>query len=155
MQSDALIANKETGATQGYRVELDQGGYYAVAGKFAGATGFFSKVGFGSGPPSASADFNVKSALGTPGTSSLFVARVDAKSAFGWAGQAGGDNSGMATAPWDIALAAHPSHSATVAGLFNTTAIFGDQVTETLQGIGASNAFVVHLNSEAEYDYCK
>ncbi len=156
MQSDALVANKETGASQGFRLELDSNGYYAVAGRFAGATSFWSKVGFGSGLPGASADFNVKSALATPGASTLFVARVDAKSTFGWAAQAGGDNSGMATAPWDIVLAAHPSHSTTVAGMFSATAIFGDQVTETLQvAPGAGNPFVVHLNSEAEYDYCK
>ncbi|RYZ10213.1 MAG: hypothetical protein EOO73_01155 [Myxococcales bacterium] len=155
MQGDALVTNKETGASQGYRLELDSSGYYAVAGRFAGSTSFWSKVGFGAGAPSTGADFAVKSALATPGASTLFVARVDAKSVFGWAVQAGGDGSGMATAPWDIVLAAHPSHSTTVAGLFNSTAIFGDQVTETLQAIGTSNAFVVHLNSEAEYDYCK
>lgn len=157
MQSDALIANKETGAARGYRVELDQNGYYAVAGIFASSTSFFSKVGFGSGLPSGNADFDIKSALATPGPSTLFVARVDAKSVFGWAVQAGGDGSAMATAPWDVVLAAHPSHSTTVAGIFNTTAIFGDQVTETLQAApgAVGNPFVVHLNSEAEYDYCK
>jgi hypothetical protein len=93
----------------------------------------------------------------------LFVARADESSAFDWAVQAGGDNSGMITKPlWDVVLAAHPSHSATVAGIFNQSASFGDQVVETLSSpLGADGAsstlgspFVVHLNSQAEYDYC-
>jgi hypothetical protein len=155
LQSDALVS-AETGVCQGYRLELDERGYYAVAGRFGGAASFWSKVGFGAGPPSSGADFDVKSALGTPGASTLFVARVDDSSVFGWAAQAGGDNSGMTTAPWDLVLAAHPSHATTVAGMFNANAIFGDQVTEALQvAPGAGNPFLVHLNSEAEYDYCK
>jgi hypothetical protein len=157
IQSDALVSNKESGGSQGYRLELDANGFYAVAGTFVGSTSLWSRVGFGSGLPGVNADFTLKSALAAAGPKTLFLARVDAKSVFGWAVQAGGDNSLMTTSPWDVVLAAHPSHSSTVAGIFNATAIFGDQVTETLQAApgAVGNPFVVHLNSEAQYDYCK
>lgn len=156
LQSDGLIGNTLRQATQGYQLKLDANGAYALAGTFALNTSFWSSVGFGAGAPSGAADFTVKSAATTVGPQTLFLARVDAKSAFDWGVQAGGDNSGMTTAPWSIVLAAHPSHSATVAGIFNAPAVFGDQVTENLTAAPDSvgNAFVVHLNSEAEYDYC-
>ena len=88
---------------------------------------------------------------------------------FGWAVQAGGDNSGMTSLPiegqttpvWDVVMTAHPSHSATLAGIFNNGSTFGDQVTEGLQSWLAAdgslsnigNPFIVHLNSQAQYDY--
>jgi hypothetical protein len=157
IRTDGLIANPVSGASHGYQLKLDARGRYAVAGTFATGTSFWSSVGFGDGLPAGGADLSVTSALSKPGALSLFLARVDAESVFDWAVQAGGDGSGMTTAPWNLALAAHPSHSATVAGIFNASAIFGDQVTETLQSPsdGVGSAFVARLNSEAEYDYCK
>ncbi|HYQ17990.1 MAG TPA: hypothetical protein VEQ58_19590, partial [Polyangiaceae bacterium] len=157
LQSDGLIAAPSSGATRGYQLDLDARGFYAVAGTFAATTSFWGDLGFGSGKPASSADLSVKSAMARPGPLTLFLARVNQKSAFDWGVQAGGDFSGMTTAPWNVVLAAHPSHSATVAGIFNANAIFGDQVTETLAGAPdtVGNAFIVHLNSEAEYDYCK
>jgi hypothetical protein len=160
--SDGLVANPETGVTRGWQLKLDADGFYTLAGTFATSTSFWSKVGFGSGTPQITADLVISSAQRQPGPSTLFVARVDPSSYFKWARQAGGDNSGLGTAPWDVVLAAHPTHSATVAGIFNQTAVFGDQVTESLSSwldvTGAPSAlgspFVVHLNSQAEYDYC-
>jgi hypothetical protein len=163
IQSDGLIANPETGATRGWQLKLDANGFYAVAGTFATGTSFWSKVGFGSGSPQSTADLSIVSAQQQPGPSTLFLARVDENSAFHWAVQAGGDGSGMGTAPWDVVLTAHPSHSATVAGIFNVTATFGDKgktesLSSWLDATGApstlGNPFVVHLNSQAEYDYC-
>jgi hypothetical protein len=162
IQSDGLIANPETGSTRGWQLKLDAGGFYSVGGMFATGTSFWSKVGFGSGSPQVAADFSIASAQRQPGPATLFLARVNESSIFDWAVQAGGDNSGMATGSWDIVLTAHPSHSATIAGIFNQTRTFGDQVTESLQSwLNADGSpstlgspFVVHLNSQAEYDYC-
>jgi len=157
LQSDGLIAAPSSGATRGYQLDLDARGFYAVAGTFAATTSFWGDLGFGSGKPASSADLSVKSAMARPGPLTLFLARVNVKTAFDWGVQAGGDFSGMTTAPWNVVLTGQPSHSATVAGIFNANAIFGDQVTETLAGAPdtVGNAFIVHLNSEAEYDYCK
>ncbi len=62
------------------------------------------------------------------------------------------------TSTADLVMTAHPSHSLTVAGMFTANAVFGDQAAshETLSVAvgGAGNPFVVHLNSEEEYDYC-
>jgi hypothetical protein len=163
IQSDGLIANPETGSTRGWQLKLDLNGVYAVAGTFATGTSFWSKVGFGSGSPQSSADLSIASAQQQPGPSTLFLARVDENSAFYWAVQAGGDGSGMGTL-WDIVMTAHPSRSATVAGIFNMTATFGDQgksesLSSWLNVDGApstlGNPFVVHLNSQAQYDLCQ
>lgn len=157
LKSDGLIAtNLRAAAAQGYQLKVDAAGAYAVAGTFSSTGSFWSNVGFGAGAPSVGADFTIKSAATNVGPLTLFLARVDTKSAFGWAVQAGGDNSGMATTPWNIVMTAHGSHAATVAGIFNATADFGDQKIESLTGAPGTvgNAFVVHLNSEAEYDYC-
>jgi len=163
MQTDGLIADAAAGDTQGWQLKLDAAGFYAVAGTFTAHTSFWSKLGFGDGAPQAQPNIVIKSALRQAGPSTLFVARADDSSAFDWAVQAGGDNSGMITKPlWDVVLAAHPSHSATVAGIFNQAASFGDQVVETLSSPFDANGgpsalgspFVVHLNSQAEYDYC-
>ena len=108
---------------------------------------------------SNSFDLNIASLYQGPST--LYVSRVDAGAFFDWAVQAGGDNSGMgltprvALSPWDIVLTGHASHSVTVAGMFHTKAYFGDQVPEALDAVeGTGNPFVLHLNSQAEYDYC-
>jgi|GEM_PF-2009916 len=162
IQSDGLIANPETGVTHGWQLKRDDQGFYALAGTFASGTSFWSKVGFGADIPKNAADFSIKSAATQPGPATLFLARVSAGSVFDWAVPAGGDNSGMATTAWDVVLTAHASHSATVAGVFNTTATFGDQRKESLQAwLGADGAasavgggYIVHLNSQAEYDYC-
>jgi hypothetical protein len=125
-----------------------------MTGVFATRAGLWSKLGFGSGTPPVAPDLVVASLYQGPMT--LFAGRVDESAAFPWAVQAGGDNSGMAVAPWDIVLTGHSSHSLTVAGMFRTTAYFGDKVPEQLQSYEKiGNPFVVHLNSEAEYDYCK
>jgi hypothetical protein len=149
-----LIASVDKGlGARGYQLDLDYAGSYAVAGVFGSGTRLWSKLGFGSGSPPVASQITLASLYQGPLT--LFAARVDAECAFPWAVQAGGDNSGMATAPWDIVMTGHASHSLTLAGMFATTAIFGDQVTETLQSYEkVGNPFVVHLNSEAEYDYC-
>jgi hypothetical protein len=157
LNGDGLIAtNLRAGAAQGYQLKLDAAGGYAVACTFSSTNSFWSNVGFGPSAPSLGADFTIKSAATNVGPLTLFLARVDTKSTFGWAVQAGGDNSGMATAPWNIVMTAHGSHAATVAGIFNAKADFGDQKVESLTGAPGTvgNAFVVHLNSEAEYDYC-
>jgi hypothetical protein len=159
LQSDGLIADSE-GNALGYQLDLDPNGYHSVAGIFGVKTNFWSKLGFGSGAPPGSPDLSIASLYQGPST--LFVARVDASASFGWAVQAGGDNSGMASNPpeavstWDIVLTGHASHSVTLAGMFHTSAMFGDRVPEALQSSDPSvgNPFVVHLNSEAEYDYC-
>ncbi len=153
MQTDALIANPEAGLTRGWQLKRDLGGFYAAAGTFQTGTSFYSSVGFGAGPPKNAANFTVASQGQGPLT--LFVARVDQSSKFGWAVQAGGDGSGMTTTS-DLVMTAHSSHSITLAGLFTANALFGDKVPEALQvtvGV-ASNPFLVHLNSEEEYDYC-
>ncbi|HEX2875109.1 MAG TPA: hypothetical protein VHP33_27850 [Polyangiaceae bacterium] len=169
--SDGLIANPETGVTHGWQLKRDSNGFYAVGGTFATGTSFWSKVGFGSGAPKGSADFSIASLQRQPGPATLFLARVNQDAVFDWAVQAGGDASGMTSPPvvdgqttpvWDVVLCAHPSHSATLAGIFNQGSIFGDQVTETLQSWLAAdgslsnvgNPFIVHLNSQAQYDYC-
>lgn len=163
LQTDGLIADAESGVSHGWQLKLDANGFYAVAGTFGARTMFWSKVGFGAGAPKGGADFAIASSLRQAGPSTLFLARVVAASAFPWGIAAGGDNSGMTTTPWDVVLTAHPSHSATVAGIFNQSATFGDPVkTETLSSpLDATGApsplgspFVVHLNSQAEYDYC-
>jgi hypothetical protein len=163
LQSDGLIAHPEVGVTRAWQIELDAGGFYAVAGTFAAGTSFWSKVGFGAGAPQGAADFAIASRLRQPGPATLFLARVEESAFFAWAVDAGGDNSGMVTTPWDVVLTAHPSHSATVAGIFNQTSTFGAPAkTESLSSwLGADGApstlgspFVVHLNSQAEYDYC-
>lgn len=150
-----LIASVDKGGSaRGYQLDLDYGGSYAVAGVFAIGTRFWSKVGFGSGSPPVASQITLASLYQGPLT--LFAGRVGPDCAFPWAVQAGGDNSGMATDPWDIVMTGHASHSLTLAGMFKSTAIFGDQVTEQLQSYEkVGNPFVVHLNSEAEYDYCK
>ncbi|HVY32684.1 MAG TPA: hypothetical protein VHB79_39380 [Polyangiaceae bacterium] len=152
MQSDALIANPEAGATRGWALDRDLKGYYAAAGIFQFGTSFYSKVGFGSGAPPSSPDISItgQSAQLSP---SLFVARVDEKTHFSWGIAAGGDGSGMGSAG-KIVLTAHPTHSVSVAGLFNVSAIFGDKRTEQLTWSEQNLPFVVHLNSEEEYDYC-
>ncbi len=161
--SDGLIANAEAGATRGWQLKLDAQGFYAVAGTFANTTEFWSKVGFGSGTPQ-STPIEIKSSSAQPGPTTLFLARVDSSSSFGWAVPAGGDNSGMvSSATWDVVLAAHASHSATIAGIFNSNATFGDARQEALQapldangGLSTlGNPFVVHLNSQQKSDYCK
>ena len=154
MQTDGLIANPEAGLTRGYQLKRDLNGFYGVAGIFATGTSFYSSVGFGTGVPKNAANFKVATVFQGPQT--LFVARVDQNSKFSWAVQAGGDNSGMAVAPWDIVMTAHPSHSITLAGMFSANANFGDQVPEPLQVVAGAtgNPFVVHVNSEEEYDYC-
>ena len=116
-------------------------------------------MGFGSGIPQTPPNFTTDSTTAqAPWT--LFVARVDTGSKFGWAKQAGGDNSGMVSAG-DIVMTEHPSHSMTVAGMFNANAIFGDVKTELLTVVtpvgnptATPNPFVVHLNSQEEYDFC-
>jgi hypothetical protein len=154
MSTAGLIASVEAGGALGYQLDLDYGGTYSVAGVFATGTRLWSKLGFGSGFPKNPANITLASSYQGPLT--LFAARVDPGCAFPWAVQAGGDNSGMITAPWDIVLTGHTSHSLTVAGMFKSTAIFGDRVTEQLQSYEkVGNPFVVHLNSEAEYDYCR
>jgi hypothetical protein len=165
MQTDALIGSAESGGTRGYQLKRDLNDFYGVAGVFATSTNFYSSVGFGSGPPKNGPSFTTNSQAQGPWT--LFAARVDTASRFGWAVQAGGDKSGMITAPdansppWDVVMTEHPSHSITVAGMFKADASFGDQKTELLTVItpvGAKtptpNPFVVHLNSQEEYDYC-
>jgi hypothetical protein len=153
-QSAGLIAGLDGGAAKGYRLALDFGDTYSVTGAFATRTSFWSKLGFGSGTPPNGPDVTLASLAQGPTT--LFVARTDPSGGFPWAVQAGGDNSGMIANPWDIVLAGHGSHSVTIAGMFNATAYFGDQVPEQLQAnIEVGNPFVVHLNSEAEYDYCQ
>ncbi len=160
--SDGLIANSDVGSTRGWQLKLDAQDFYAVAGTFATSTKFWSKVGFGSGAPQGT-PIEIKSTSAQPGPTTLFLARVDASSSFGWAVPAGGDNSGMvSSAAWDVVLAAHPSHSATIAGIFNSKATFGDAKPEALQapldangGLSTlGNPFVVHLNSQQKYDYC-
>ncbi len=162
MVSDGLIANADVGATRGWQLKLDAQDFYAVAGTFASSTEFWSKVGFGSGVPQTT-PIVIKSALAQPGPTTLFLARVDASSSFRWAVPAGGDNSGMiSAAAWDVVLAADPSHSATIAGIFNNNATFGDAKPEDLQALLDPNGglstlgspFVVHLNSQQKYDYC-
>jgi hypothetical protein len=156
MQNDALIAASEAGDTFGYRLERDLKGFYAAAGTFQYATNFYSSIRFGTGTPPNPADISItgQSPRVQP---SLFVARVYEKPYFGWGIAAGGDGSGMGTrngGVGDIVLAAHPSHSVTVAGLFNNSATFGDQYTEVLTTPQTTMPYVVHLNSEEEYDYC-
>jgi hypothetical protein len=160
LQSDGLIADPESGDTRGWQLKLDANGFYAVAGTFNARTSFWSNAGFGPGAPKGTATFAITSAQ-----TALFLARVNAKSTFGWAVPAGGDNSGMTTTPaWDVVLCAQPSHSLTVAGMFNQSSSFGDvsERSEVLSSwLGADGApsalgspFVVHLNSQAQYDYC-
>jgi hypothetical protein len=158
MKTDGLIGRPEAGvtsATRGWQLKRDLGEFYAVAGTFQTGTSFYGSVGFGTGTPPKAADYTVAS-LGQ-GPLTLFVARVDQASRFRWAKQAGGDGSGMTTNA-DLVMTAHPSHSITVAGMFTANAVFGDQPPsqETLSvAAGAvGNPFVVHLNSEEEYDYC-
>jgi hypothetical protein len=155
MMTDGLIAHPESGATRGWQLKRDLGDFYAVAGTFQRGTSFYSSVGFGAGAPAKPANYTVASQGQGPLT--LFVARVDQGSKFLWAKQAGGDGSGMTTNA-DLVMTAHPSHSITVAGMFSANAVFGDQAPshETLSvAAGAvGNPFVVHLNSEQEYDYC-
>jgi hypothetical protein len=159
MQTDGLIADAE-GNALGYQLDLDPNDFYSVAGIFGIKTSFWGKLGFGSGSPPGSPDLSIASLYQGPTT--LFAARVDASAIFDWAVQAGGDNSGMTSpsevpiSPWDIVLTGHASHSLTLAGMFHTSATFGDKAPETLQSADATvgNPFVVHLNSEAEYDYC-
>lgn len=156
MQNDALIAASETGDTIGYRLERDLKGFYAAAGTFQYATSFYSSARFGTGAPPNPADISItgQSLRVQP---SLFVARVYEKPYFGWGIAAGGDGSGMGTrngGAGDIVLAAHPSHSVTVAGLFNNSATFGDKRPDLLTSPQTTLPFVVHLNSEEEYDYC-
>jgi hypothetical protein len=151
MLTDALIANPESGTTRGWQLHQDWNGFYAIAGTFQFATSFYSSVGFGSGFPKNPPDRSINGQGQLAPT--LLAARVDQSSRFGWAVQAGGDGSGMGSVG-DVLLAAHPTHSVTLAGLFNVSAIFGDQVTEQLTTSEVSIPFVVHLNSEQEYDYC-
>jgi hypothetical protein len=155
MEAAGLIGSVEKGGgALGYELDQDHGGLYSVAGVFATGTQFWSKVGFGSGFPPGNADIVLASLYQAPVT--LFAARVDTNGYFPWAVQAAGNGSGMISAPWDIVMTGHTSHSVTVAGMFRTTAIFGDQRTEELQASEkVGNPFVVHLNSEAEYDYCR
>jgi hypothetical protein len=152
MQTDALIADPQAGSTRGWQLERDLSGFYAVTGVFQTSTSFYSSIGFGTGAPKNAPDHAIKSVSQGPLT--LLVARVGEKSNFGWAVQAGGDGSGMTTSPWDLVLAAHPSHSVTVAGLFNVASVFGDKVSEQLAPADSGSPFVVHVNSEEEYDYC-
>ena len=158
MKTDGLIGRPEAGvtsATRGWQLKRDLGEFYAVAGTFQTGTSFYGSVGFGTGAPQKAPDYTIAS-LGQ-GPLTLFVARVDQASRFSWAKQAGGDGSGMTTNA-DLVMTAHPSHSITVAGMFTANAVFGDQPPsqETLSvAAGAvGNPFVVHLNSEEEYDYC-
>lgn len=154
LKTDGLIADGEAGHTRGYQLELDPAGAYAVAGTFGSVTKFYGKIGFGSGPPPGGAQLTVASLYQGPDT--LFAARVDESAGFAWAVQAGGDNSGMATSSWDVVMTGHASHAVTIAGMFNAQSYFGDQVPELLQADPElGNPFVVHLNSEAEYDYCQ
>jgi hypothetical protein len=157
LKSDGLIADKNgKNPTRGYQVKLDSGGMYAVVGLFASATSLWSGLGFGGGTLPAET-FSLARAHG--GTPTLFVARADQASAFKWAIQAGGDGSGMAN--WDIVATGHGlNHAVTLAGMFRTTAIFGDDLqmkTETLTpDVELGSPFVVHVNSEGEYDLvCK
>jgi hypothetical protein len=155
MKTDGLIANPEAGATRGWQLKRDLNGFYAIAGTFQTGTSFYDSVGFGTGAPPNAPKYTVASQGQGPLT--LFVARVDQASRFGWAKSAGGDGSGMTTNA-DLVMTAHPSHSITVAGMFTANAVFGDQAPsqETLSVVAGAlgNPFVVHLNSEQEYDYC-
>lgn len=157
MTAAALIAEDDRGGnTRAFQVKQDAQGLVAIAGTFTRGARFWSKVGFGSGPIAAPADFSVISP--NQGIDTLYAARVAGGSVFKWAVQAGGDNSGLSSQPgWDISLAAHPSHALTLAGMFANSAVFGDQVPELLSpgSPETGSPFLVHLNSEAEYDFCK
>jgi hypothetical protein len=153
--SDGLIAdNNGKGPTRGYQLKVDAGGAHAVGGLFSSHTDFWSAVGFGSGkPPAAGISRFIDSSVNGPST--LFAARVDLASRFAWAVPAGGDGSGMATGNWDIVMTGHPEHAITMAGMFKARDIsFGDKKTELLSAdVELGNPFVVHLNSEAQYDF--
>lgn len=157
LKSDGLIADKNgKGATRGYQVKLDSAGKYAVVGHFQSATNLWSGLGFGGGTLPTET-FSLARAHG--GVPTLFVARADQSSAFEWAIQAGGDGSGLGN--WDVVATGHGlNHAVTIAGMFRTAATFGDDLqlkTEALTpDVDLGSPFVVHVNSEGEYDFiCK
>jgi UDP-N-acetylmuramyl pentapeptide phosphotransferase/UDP-N-acetylglucosamine-1-phosphate transferase len=51
-------------------------------------------------------------------------------------------------------MTTHASGSISLGGMFATISVFGDQVPEQLTTMSPGNPFVVHVNSQAEYDYC-
>ena len=148
----ALIARtKET--SRGWQIGTDATGNVTVAGTFTSPMDLYGNVGFGGGAPSGGADFTLTGA----GPSTLFVGRADTSCRWLWAVTARGDGSGMTTqAGFDVVQTDHPSQSITIGGMFTTSASFGDAKVETLTPGDTKNGspFVVHLNSEAEYDYC-
>lgn len=151
LESAGLIGDRD-GGVRGYQLEVDSGGAHAVAGVFTQSAQFYGKLGFGSGLPPVAASASL---TGEQGQLTLFAARTSASVAFPWALRAGGEGSGMISqATWDVVLTGHPSHALTLAGMFNVSAKFGDRKTEELQAGRLGNPFVVHVNSEAEYDYC-
>ena len=149
----AAILGDTDGKVRGWQVGLDAAGFVTLAGTFSEPIALYGDVGFGGGAPPGSPAFTLG---GNGGPDTLFVSRLDEGCRFFWAIQAGGDGSGMTTkAGWDIVQTDHPSRSISLGGMFDTDAVFGDQVPELLTpGDRTGSPFVVHLNSEAEYDYC-
>jgi hypothetical protein len=153
MQRAALIGDRNgKNRARGYRIEPNTVGVFTVGGIFNADVGFYGNVGLVGGTP-ATPDFTIASLFNGPAT--LFVADVDNEAKFSWGVQAGGDNSGMTTAAgWDVVMTTHASGSISLGGMFATISVFGDQVPEQLTTMSPGNPFVVHVNSQAEYDYC-
>ncbi len=148
----AALAANGNGSSRGWQVGTDALGRVTVVGTFGSPISLYGDVGFGAGPPSG-APFKTLTGVG-PRT--LWVARADEGCRLQWAVSARGDGSDMTVvAGWDVVQTDHPSLSISLGGMFRRTATFGDQVPEVLVPANASGSpFVVHLNSEAEYDYC-